>query len=86
MTDQDLTQEVIDKMDEWAKRIAKKLFEKECEHIPPAVVCMAAVYLIVDQVKKSTVVTPAAILKILEGKMEEQNLGGFRALFPKESN
>jgi hypothetical protein len=71
VTDQEMTQQVVDKMDSWAKKIAEAIFEKECIDIPPAVCCMAAVYFIKAQIQKSTVVTPAAILKILEGKLYE---------------
>jgi len=73
MTDQEMTQQMVEKMDEWAKRIADKTFMKECEHTPPAVACLAAIYFIKEMVKRSDVVTPAAILKILEGKLYEDD-------------
>jgi hypothetical protein len=86
MTDQELTQQMVDKMDEWAQRIAQNVFEKESQHVPPAVACLAAVYFIREQIKKSDVVTPAAIVKILQNKLEEQEYDGFNSLSSVGSN
>jgi hypothetical protein len=83
MTDEEMTQEMVNKMDEWAKKIAENKLKKEMEHTPPAVAVLACIYSIVDLVKESDVVTPAAALKILENKLEEQELGGFNAMVPK---
>lgn len=71
MTDQELTQQMVDKMDDWAKRIAERVLEKEFEHTPPAVATLACIYAIVELVKKSDVVTPQAAIKILGNKLEE---------------
>ena len=71
MTDQDLTKQMVDKMDDWAKKIGERLIEKEFPHTPPAVAVLACIYAIKDLVKKSDVVTPAAAIKILENKLDE---------------
>ena len=64
---------VLKNMEDWSKLIAEKVFEKETAHVPHAVAILAAVEFIVSRIKQSTVVTPAAILKILEGKLEDND-------------
>ena len=69
-------QEVLDRMHDWANLIADKIFEKETIGIPHAVAILGAVEFVVKRIKQSSVVTPAAILKILENKLYEQGDDG----------
>lgn len=71
MTDQEMTQQMVDRMDEWAKRLAEELVQKRFEHVPPSVGVLACIYSIVELVLQSNVVTPAAAKKILENKLDE---------------
>ena len=81
MTDQDLTKQMVEKMDDWAKKIGDRLIEKEFDHTPPAVAVLGCIYAIRQLVKKSDVVTAAAAIKILENKFEEDEID---ALVPKQ--
>ena len=76
---------VLENMEGWATLTAER-FEKESCHVPHAVAIMAAIQYIVSRTKRSSVVTPAAVLKILEGQFEEENMGGFNAVVPQEEN
>ena len=63
--------EVISRMDEWADRIAEKIFEKETIGIPQTVCALAAIRFLAKCVKNSSVLTEAAVLKLVEGELEK---------------